>query len=346
MYYFGVLSDPKAARTKYLHFLNRLNQEKAAAPIQRESVTLNYLVNDFLTQRNALVESGERSAAQFARYRVAAERVIKALGRTTTIASLAPRDFARLRQTLRGNATTIGNAIRDIRTIFRWGEKQYGVKAIFGDAFDKPSKRAVQKDKRPRVLWTPPEIHALLSRASPAMRCFILMGINCAYGQGDCAAITRSAFDLTHHWMPRGKTLIDRRCPLWPTTVAALCDYQRPTPRPQYADLFFVTRLGLPWVNETRRLDAEGAIEHTYYKDNVNQELKRLCAKAGVVYRPFYNFRHTFRSVADEVADTTAINTIMGHSHGGMKEVYTQLMGGGMRRLKAVTEHVHNWLFS
>jgi integrase len=80
-------------------------------------------------------------------------------------------------------------------------------------------------------------------------------------------------------------------------------------------------------------------------QDAVAGMLRRACVVAGVPYRSFYSLRHTFRSVADEVPDVTAIHVIMGHALPGMASVYVQLMAGGMARLKVVTNHVHQWLF-
>jgi integrase len=349
MHYFGVLSDPESARRRYLHLLNQQMQHAVDdTPPPRSEVTVNLVVNSFLIKRREFVESGEKSAGQFAKYRRAGDAVMKAFGINTPIESLAPSHFARLRASLKGNPTTIGNIIRDIRTIFRWGDAHFGVRPRFGDEFKKPSKSAMRKASRQRNLWTPAEIRTLITHASPAMRCFVLLGLNCGFGQGDCSAFTRQVFNLEAHWMPRGKNDADRRCPLWPATVAALCDYDRPRAMPGAGaeGLFFVTRLGRQWVTETMKRDVVGVPERTTYKDNISQNLRKFCKRIGVEYRPFYTFRHTFRSVADDVGDDTAINVIMGHSAGGMKAVYTQMMANRMERLRKVTDHVLHWLQS
>jgi integrase len=347
MHYFGVLSDPAGARRRYLHFLNQevIRTADEVLP-HRDAVTLDQMVNGFLVKRHELVESGEKSAGQFVRYRKAGELILTTFGREMTVASLTPAAFARLRSSLKGGPVTVGNAIRDIRSIFNWGAKHYDVRPRYGDEFQKPSKHAVDRASRARQLWTPPEIRQLLEAAGAGMRCFILLGINCGFGQGDCAKFSRSVFNLEHHRMPRGKNLARRLCPLWPMTVAALCAYNRPKGLPGTGGLFFVTRLGHPWVVENAKVDEAGVTLSTAYKDNVSQNLRKLCKRIGVAYRPFYTFRHTFRSVADEVGDDTAINAIMGHSAGGMKAVYTQLMTNRMDRLRKVTDHVHHWLNS
>lgn len=344
MKYFGVLSDPTSARRKYIALLNRQEQDQAPLPARSE-VTLEFMANRFLERRADLVAKGEKSAGQFARYRAAVKFILSNIDRHARIADLTPQNFTKLRDKIPGGLVNKSNVVRDIRTMFHWGQKHFDVLPRYGDEFDKPGKRAIRMAATQRELWRPEEIRALLAGSRPALRAFIFLGINCGFGQTDCSGFNRAVFDLTIHWMPRGKTGIDRRCPFWPETISAICNYQRPEPKLGMESRFFVTDRGAAWVSETITLDEGGAIEKVAYKDNISQELKKLCVALGIKYRPFYTFRHTFRSVADQVPDTTAINCIMGHAAGGMREVYTQLMGDGMRRLKTITDHIHAWLF-
>ena len=69
-----------------------------------------------------------------------------------------------------------------------------------------------------------------------------------------------------------------------------------------------------------------------------------IFAKIGIKGRSFYDLRRTFRTVADEVLDTPAINLIMGHVDPSMGAVYRQSLSD--ERIKRVCEHVHGWLFS
>jgi len=52
----------------------------------------------------------------------------------------------------------------------------------------------------------------------------VLLGINCAFGATDVSSLPESALDLAGSWVtfPRPKTAIERRCPLWPETIATL----------------------------------------------------------------------------------------------------------------------------
>lgn len=344
LHYFGPINNPDLALRRYLaHATASLDDRPTPEVVEKSTVTLNHAMNKFLTERRAAVESGELSAGQFARYRSITTHTLDTLGRDRLFASLQPADFATLRKSLRGGPVTLKNRITWIRTILHWAEEYFGVKVAYGGQFDKPSRRVMSQGSKRRQLFTPAEIQALLKHASPTTRCFVLLGINCAFGPGDIANIRGDEIDLKAgvHRHPRGKTSIPRICPLWPETVKALKNYKRPNQ--MLPHLFFVTRFGVPWVRESIKRDAAGVVKSTARSDAIGQEFDKLCVVAGVQTRGFYAFRHTFRSVADEVADVTAIECVMGHVKQGMGGVYTQLMGNGMARLKAVTDHVRKW---
>jgi integrase len=138
---------------------------------------------------------------------------------------------------------------------------------------------------------------------------------------------------------PRPKTGIARRCPLWPQTVAAIREALavRPEPRQEgAAALVFTTARGTPWVHFTA---TGGRI------DNVTIQFTLLLRRLAL-YRPgtgFYALRHTHRTVADAACDPVACDIIMGHSDPSMAGHYRERVEVG--RLRAVTEHVRQWLF-
>ena len=56
------------------------------------------------------------------------------------------------------------------------------------------------------------------------LKAMVLLGINCGFGNTDCANLPLTALDLDRGWLnyPRPKTGTNRRCHLWPETGAAL----------------------------------------------------------------------------------------------------------------------------
>ena len=70
--------------------------------------------------------------------------------------------------------------------------------------------------------------------------------------------------------------------------------------------------------------------------------------KQEAVYRKglgLYTLRHTFQTIGDAARDPIATRAIMGHAEAGndMSAVYRE--GVDDDRLKAVTDHVRQWLF-
>ncbi len=86
----------------------------------------------------------------------------------------------------------------------------------------------------------------------------VFLGINCGFGNNDCATLTFANLDLKGGWHshPRPKTGVPRRCPLWNETVMAIRDWLkvRPNPAdPSHSDLVFLTCNGLPYVRPSIR---------------------------------------------------------------------------------------------
>ena len=79
--------------------------------------------------------------------------------------------------------------------------------------------------------------------------------------------------------------------------------------------------------------------------DLIGTGFKRLASAAGF-HTPgmgFYWLRHTFQTVADGTKDPVAVSAIMGHVDASMAGVYRE--GIEDARLRAVTDHVHQWLY-
>lgn len=342
--YFGVLRDPDSALRRYLEWA-RSKATKTPIISDRQRVTLNIALNHFLDARHRDAEAGSLSAGQYVRYVRAVTRVHAVIDRHREILSLRPEDFDAMLASLKGSPRTVGNAVRDIRVAFKWASDTYGVTVAYGRSFSRPSARSIRRSSIARELWTAGEIRDLLSAAESNMRAMILLAINCGFGQADCATLSLANLNLEGHWYPRPKTDIKRRCPFWPETIAAIaCRYRwRPDLRP---DLVFMSKYGQVLVRDEPIRNSVGDIVKTRRKDAIQQMFRRCCEVAKVKYRPFYTFRHTFRSVADRVPDATAIRAIMGHAMPGMDDVYVQLLADGSKRLKVVTDAVHSWLSS
>jgi integrase len=188
------------------------------------------------------------------------------------------------------------------------------------------------RNEKPKQLFTPAEIQALVKAAKPQLKAMILLGINCGFGNSDCGTLPIEALDLANGWHNywRPKTHFQRRCPLWPETVKALS----PVVAGRDSGLVFITKYGNPWWTDDKR-------------DPIAYEFRKLANAVGV-YRKgvtkFYSLRHTFKTVAD----TTKINSHVVHSIMGwaddandMGAVYREQIYD--QQLLEVTNHVRKW---
>jgi integrase len=344
-HYFGPWSDPDAALQKYLDQKDDLyarRKPRAGA----DGFTVGDLCNKFLNSKRHLVDTRELSQLTWNDYKAACVLIVHGFGKNRLVDDLRPDDFEPLRAKLakKWGPVTLGNTIQRIRMVFRYAAENglIAKPVLYGQAFKRPSAKALRKArnaKGPRM-FEAAELRRLLAAATQPLKAMILLGINCGYGNSDCGKLPLSALDLAGGWatFPRPKTEIVRRCPLWPETVEAIKESlaERPTPkREDHAGLVFVTKYGCCWAKEIM--------------DNpISKETAKLLKELGI-HRPglnFYALRHTFETIGGETDRQTAVDHIMGHApkSDDMSAVYRERIGND--RLKAVTDHVREWLFA
>lgn len=343
MHYFGPWSDPDGALAKYLEQKDALHAGKKPREAT-DGITVKEMCNKFLNAKQALVDSGELALLTWVDYKTTCDEIVAAFGKTRLLTDIGQDDFAGLRNKLakKWGPQRLGKTIQFVRCAFKYA---YDAELLdrpvrFGPGFKRPSKktlrlhRAAQGEK----LFTAEEVRRCVAAASQQVRAMVLLGINCGFGNSDCGNLPKSALDLERGWVifPRPKTGIQRRCPLWVETVQAIREALdvRPEPKkPEHAGLVFVTRCGESWHSGT-----------TY--GPLSKELSKLLLKLGISGRKglgFYTLRHTFRTVADESKDQVATDFIMGHARDDMASAYRERISDA--RLKAVSDHVHRWLF-
>ena len=354
--YFGRWDDAQRALQRYLALVQADQHGNAIPTALPSDVSVELAVNHWLTDRNDSMAAGRLTARQFVLYKNLGQVVLETLGRMRTVQSLEPADFKRLRDQFSGGPSWVGSQVRWTRGMFSWTREYYGVSPRYGGQFSAPARAELRRARRVVTLFTPAEIRKLLRQATPALRCFVLLGINCGFGQTDCAQLPTAAVDLVKRLITfdRPKTGVHRVCPLWPETVRALRAYRRPEGGP--AELFFVTRWGHPYVSVKAHLDELGQVTKATRTDSVRHEFA-MCQRvvAGATRwqaqksydhtKGFYSLRHTFRSVAEGCGSPNAIRTIMGHAFAGMDEYYLHLRGGKYEALREVVLGVRRWVF-
>jgi integrase len=332
-----------AALAEYLEQKDALHAGRKPRP-DTGGLTVKDAANAFLNHKKALRDVNELSPRTWQGYKAAADEVVAVFGKSRLVSDLDPDDFAKLRNKAakRLGPHGLGTFIQCVRCLFKYASDNGLVDrpVQYGTNFKKPSRKVMRKHRAEQgaKLFTAEEVCRLIDNALTPFRAMILLGINCGFGNADCGNLPVSALDLDGGWIdfPRPKTGIARRCPLWPETVQAIREALAARPaakKAEHASLVFITRCGDAWHKDT----AENPVTNLMYK------LLRKLDINGRKGLGFYTLRHTFRTVADEAKDQPAADYIMGHEVPHMSAVYRETISDA--RLKAVTDHVHAWLF-
>jgi integrase len=341
LHYFGPWANPDAALQSYLDQKDSLHAGRKPRPVH-QTLTVKELANEFLNAKQALVDAGELSPRTWADYKIATDLIVACFGKSRVVADLDPDDFANLRRKMvkRWGKVRVRNYIQYIRSIFKFGfdKRLIAVPVCFGPEFARPSKKVMRLERAsagPRM-FEADELIKIIDTAGVPLKAMILLGVNAGYGNSDVGTLPQSAVDLEAGWVNyhRPKTGIERRCPLWPETVQALKEAlaKQPGPKdPKDAGLFFLTKYGGSWHKET--------------EDNpLSKEMRKLLDSLDINgHRNFYALRHTFETIGGEARDQVAVDYVMGHARDDMASVYRERISD--ERLRAVTDHVRNWLF-
>lgn len=357
-HYFGkVADDPNgtAALEQWLAdkdalLAGRIPRRKVDA----DAVTIQKLVNAYLATKKGQVDTGEITYRSFwAVYRTC-EGIVHHFGPDRRIDDIRPEDFESFKASMvarKWGPKTINVEITKTRSLFKYGFDAGLISPMrFGPGFKGISKKATRRlnGSRPAKMYEAEEIRKILAAASVPLRAMTLLAINCGFGNNDLACLPESALDLEGGWVDfaRTKTGIERRCPLWVETVAALREViaKRPKPaRPADGDLVFLTPQGETWVRLIPN-PTEGKPPKPY--DGITYLARSLLTSLGLKRpgRNFYALRHTFRTIADEALDQVAAGAIMGHVDTSMAGIYRQRIADD--RLRRVADHVRAWLFA
>lgn len=345
-YYFG--NDQAQALERYRAEWDDIIQGKTRR--RKDSITLEDLCTLFLVDKRQLVDNSELTSGSWGEYHRICDIMTMQFGSKFPVGDFGPDDFKSLRQKLatRYGPRSLRKYITLARSLFSYAFDNHLIEipVRYGTAFDVPSKKTIRLTRQGKGsrLVSAEDCQKLLSKADPQIKTMILLGLNCGYGQQDCASLTSSMLAVRPGWIEdlREKTATPRRAPLWKETIRALAEVERirpPASCPENDDCVFLTVGGLRWV---RRHD-HGIEKRGSANDDVAVWFRRLTT-ALEIKATFYDLRHTFRTIADEVPDRPAIDLIMGHADNSMAADYRETISD--ERLLKVSNHVHRWLFA
>jgi integrase len=355
IYYFGPTSDPSAALERYHEHCDGLHSGKLDHVPRSDALTISELANKFLEAAEQRRDAGSLAARTFVDYFRDCERLVKFFGKDRAVESIGKDDFVAFKAYLQKDVkpSTLKGRIGVTRSIFKFAfdEELIPTTVRFGRDFRRPEQRVLRLSRAQagRRHLLPVEIRQLLAAAPLQLKAMILLGVNCGFGNKDCAELQLSNIDLDHGWVyfPRVKTGVDRRCPLWPETIAAIravlgdSQLNATRRRPEAANCVFVTKKGHQFVRSIPASGEDGRprlVEH----DVIATAMKRLMQKQRINLKRvgFYGLRHTFETLGAETGNQVAVNFIMGHAPPStdMGDVYR----GGVAEaaLRQVTDHV------
>ncbi len=371
VYYFGRWDDPQGAMRKYEQQVPYLLKGQLPPGVQTVAgrTTVTAITELYIETVARKVAAGELAPRTLNRYSRICRILVEQLGANKFCRDLGPYDFDRLREHLgeRMSPSTVQQMVTIMKSIFdfAWQSELLLNQVRFGILFKAPTGASIRKSQQSgakRMLFERSEVMALIYKGKlktlPAqqrqLRAMILLGINCGFGLADCSRMVVHQLKLQsdlgpHINMPRAKTYVDRFCPLWPETAAALQTIvDERTPAEDVHEVF-TTEDGHGYMKTTvAKTHGKVPVKYTY-SDRISKrfrELKRQLIDRDIVQADlprFYHLRHTFSTVADELGDDHAVARIMGHKLRGMAMIYVHRVN--MARLKVVTDHVHDWLF-
>ncbi len=344
VHFFGVWADPDAALQKYLDERDDLQAGRIPRRLSATTLTVGDMVNLWLKRCDDLRVAGERKSVTLNEDIRIGRQIVEHFGRNTDPEQLRPTDFAafRLAVATKYSPTRLSKRVIVCRRIFKWAFESEHLERMprFGPDFSVASNKArrIERATKGKKLLSVEDVRALLPVADHKWRALLLLAINGGLGNSD---VSRLELDqVGGEWLdcPRGKTGIGRKIPLWPETQTAIARHmeERRNPKPGVESLAFLSDHG----GSMLAVSAKGA-----RGDLIGSGFKRLAIAAGIHKSGmgFYWLRHTFQTVADGTKDPVAVSAIMGHVDGSMAGQYRE--GIEDARLRAVTDHVHLWLF-
>jgi len=282
-FYFGPLGDWKAALKRYDREWPYL-VEGRTPPVETGdddgACTFRTLCNAFLKSKRLKMQAGDLTERSYRDYYRTCARLIDHFGATRRVDDLLPADFESLREKMAKNLSVVSllNEITRCRVVLKYASDQrlISLPVHFGQSFDRPSRKTLRKvrNEAGAKVFTRDELLTILNALdgepvaipgvptpvtllpNPTLRAMVLLGLNAALGNSDCANLHESHLDLSAGWLnyPRPKTEVPRRVPLWPESVAALRVVLKSRQKPRDASdggIVFLTRTRRRFVRMT-----------------------------------------------------------------------------------------------
>ncbi len=203
------------------------------APPNGDATLLRDVLNSFRRSKVQSLEQGSLSQRSLDEYEDVTDVIASVVGKLRPIETITTEDLARLRSALvKGKAgkiispTSQRRILTYARSVFYHANEECGCSIRYKKPLASPSAKQLRKHRHEtgERLFAADEVRDLIAIAKPQLKAMILLGINCGFGNRDCATLPIEQVDLATGWHAywRPKTQTPRRAPLWPETAAAL----------------------------------------------------------------------------------------------------------------------------
>ncbi len=352
--YFGLLSDPDAALQLWVAEKDHLFAG-LTPPTYDEGFSVSDLCDKHAEDLEDRIVTGELSPGTRKNYTAAKRFLSGADFFNMPVRLLTPEYFTALQRRLKTSNRSLNTQkwlLVSIKAIFNWSKKAGLLdKAVdYGSRFVAPGLTVIEAEQEENGVirfFEREVILDILKIADAKMKVAILLGINCAFYPSDTVSITYSHIHLDglilYHDFRRVKTRRRRMAALWPETVAAIEEYKdchRPQSR---CDNVLLARKGKPYTSK-------GGQDHLV--KSFNDIAEKVGPRTPGV--SLGSLRHTYGTVMDLVSDTPMVDLTMGHTSGTVqgqakkslqRRIYSQFNMNELKRLKAVADVVHDWLY-
>jgi integrase len=320
------------------------------------SISVHYMINRYLHQRQRDVDAGELSAKSYTFLMSIGKEVDQVAGTLHTgdwTPDTTQSLFDQIR--IRKSVPLARRYVAAFASMCTFAEdRQWCDPVRVGRAVLKKLSTGA-KPKKSYQLYNAAEIGQIIDRAykwaidsGPTFRpgnvqllTMIVLALNGGLGAAELSQLDRGSVNLDGAIIdqPRGKTGAEHVVPLWPESVALLrlVLAQRPGD-----NLVFRTRYGRPWIQQTPILK-QGHIVGVNKIDSIGERFGELVEELGIARHGvgFYRFKHVHSTAADKAGDPHATFVLAGHKLPGARSHYVDV---GVDRVRKVTEFIREHL--
>lgn len=337
VYYFGFADSPndtkayRAAEDEYFQFRKKI-EAASSVQIPLAKATVTDVSEKFLQDLQDRYERGEVSASYLEKSRCCLDDFclfVQTQRRFSSIGELDLTDYRNHILTLpvsdkirkKISPQTAKGRLATVRTLYRWAWRMHVVENMPRNLEGYAN---VELPDPKAEIFTLDELKTLWQKATPRVRCWMLLALNCGFYQGDIAELTASEVDWAEGRITRkrSKTGVLGSFKLWQTTLDHMLEQREPEAKDD--ERLFLTRPRfdgeaiVPLVTEKI---VDGTVRRT---DAVKTGFWKLLRKIGINSgRSFSSLRNTGASMIDEI-DPLVTELYLSHATVGMKKHYVK----------------------